>query len=791
MPVVACSVVEASFLVALAESVSVIAATGDVGTLLGYPAVALVQGEVSLPERIHGDDADIAEALFGPDIPRGEQVDNLRLRQASGRIRCVKAIYAKRQRDDGVVELTLRLQDAKSLPRTMDDAANTANFRAMMENTNDFVYFKDRNHVFTGASQTLVSLCHPAEQWTDLLGLTDYDVFPEPYADLYYRLEKQVFSGVAAAQEIQEFLSKDGQLNGWVDNRKFPIHDEAGEIIGLFGVARDITERIHAENRLKESEYFFRDSQRAANIGSYKFDICYDCWTSSEVMEQIFGIGPDYPRTLQGWLEAVHPDDRQMMQDYFTCNVLKNREPFNKEYRILRRSDGEMRWVLGLGQLRFDDDGQPCWMLGTIQDITERKQLDAELAHYRHNLETLVEERTLELSKAKDAAEAASFSKSAFLANMSHEIRTPLNAITGMAHLIRKGGLSPLQIDQLGKLEAAGEHLLEIINAVLELSKIEAGKYLLEETGVSVAGVVGGVVSIMQNRADAKGLKLRTELCQLPARLLGDPTRLQQTLLNYLSNAIKFTEHGEVVLQVEMLENGDDNVLLRFSVRDTGIGIAPEAVERLFTAFEQADNTTTRLYGGTGLGLAIARKLACMMGGEAGVDSTPGIGSTFWFSARLRRCVGGETEMPAATADDAANAIKRKFSGARVLLAEDEPINCEITLLLLEDAGLLADTAEDGMAAVEKAATNDYALILMDMQMPRMDGLEATRHIRRLDRQADTPILAMTANAFAEDRVRCLEAGMVDFIAKPVKPEIFYSVLLKALSAADSRASIL
>lgn len=536
------------------------------------------------------------------------------------------------------------------------------------------------------------------------------------------------------------------------------------------------------------------------------------------------------------------------------------------------------------------------------------------------------------LREACSAAESASRAKSSFLANMSHEIRTPMNAIIGLTHILSRTVRAPELLDKLGKIAGAADHLLSVINDILDISKIEANKLVLEKSDFDFSELLTRISAMIIDRVHAKGLELVIDADHSLGIVSGDATRLGQAVLNYLVNAVKFTEHGTILIRVRVLEERQESYFVRFEVEDTGIGIAPENLPRLFQSFEQADASTTRRFGGTGLGLAITRNLAALMGGEVGVESTLNVGSLFWMTVRLGKgklstgqyflpalsgkrvlvvddnpvarlvhtqlargtgleSVGapsGQAALDLITADDqrgtpfdlvmidfmmpgmdgfevlermkalplrhmpvaflvtasgdqsilddalrsgfldamfkplslsilhrhltkhlefilgrrgsghdsglapvtdseaAADRLKRDFDGLRVLLVEDDPLNQEVALIMLEVFGARVVIADNGQQAVDRVEECDYQLILMDMQMPVMDGIEATRRIRQLPNGQQVPIVAMTANAFAEDRQHCIEAGMNDFVTKPVMPEILYEKILRLLSTQAS-----
>lgn len=413
----------------------------------------------------------------------------------------------------------------------------------------------------------------------------------------------------------------------------------------------------------------------------------------------------------------------------------------------------------------------------------ENQEAMRQLADFNDRLEELVSVRTADLVTARNAAEAASRAKSMFLANMSHELRTPMNAIIGMTDMVLRQASDPKLIDRLSKVKAASLHLLGIINDILDLSKIEADRLELAHIGFKLSSVVRSLTGMLSPQAEQKGLAFDVEIASGLAEtpLLGDPMHLTQILLNLIGNAIKFTAKGSVRLRVLADEESESEMAVRFEVSDTGIGICVEDQQRIFSAFEQADGSLTRNYGGTGLGLAISRSLVKLMGGNIGLESVPEHGSTFWLTVRLNKTTADNLTDRVSTDHASGIRLKSDWAGKHILLAEDEPINQEVARALLEDVGLVVDVANNGQEAIDLACHNIYALILMDIQMPELNGLEATQAIRTESLNKSTPILAMTANAFSENRQDCLAAGMNEHISKPFEPERLYAIMLEWL----------
>lgn len=751
------------------------------------------------------------------------------------------------------------------------------------------------------------------------IGKTDFELRDPTLAARMQAVDEKVMSSGEGLQYEEDLVGPDGKVHTFVTN-KVPLFDENGGVYGLCGFATDITDRKAAEKKGEENQRRLQLNQRRLQMNQRRLQLAMDAaaagtfvWnfqTSEMEWDQrsleIFGLTAEsFKETYLDWMRHVHPDDQERVQETLQESLGETR--WEHEYRVIR-PDGQIRVVSAAGYFTLDGDGVPEMLIGLHLDVTEQR----------------VAQRALH--EAKYAAEQANRAKSDFLATMSHEIRTPMNAVIGMTHLVQRTDLNPKQADYVKKIESSAKSLLGIINDILDFSKIEAGKLKFESVDFDLDTVLENLAHLMAVRkAEKENLEVLFKVDNdVPRQLNGDPLRLGQVLTNLGANAVKFTESGQVLVSVRKVEGQAEgaaaqesgSALLEFSVTDTGIGMSMEEQERLFQPFSQTDSSTTRKYGGTGLGLSISKKMVEMMEGRIGVESEPGKGSRFFFTARLGvgsetrptqrhisadlrnlevlvaddnatsreileellmgfgyavtlsstgqeavdevRSRGGENpfdlvlldwRMPGMNGIDAAREIRQvcsekppvtilvtaygrddvarsaqiagvsnvlskpvnesqlfdaianafggtsqsepltstsgsiAFSGQRVLLVEDNEVNQQVARELLEQAGLHVTIANHGREAVDLLKAEPFELVLMDVQMPVMDGLTATRLIRHEKIAPKTPIVAMTANAMQGDRDVCLEAGMDDYVAKPIEPDELMATLARYLQS--------
>ncbi len=638
-------------------------------------------------------------------------------------------------------------------------------------------------------------------KWCELAGMSSERAAGQGWMDALHpddrkRVQAEWECCAHSGDEFQSeyrYRKPDG-VTTWVACRAVALRNEAGQITQYLGNVKDITQRKLAEERLRQSEARFELAVRGSNDVVWDWNTQTDEVYHSPRLAELLGYDHAAMQHNKQWLfELMHPDDRASTQASLEAH-LKSETPFDIEHRM-RTIGGEYRWFHSRGRMVRDAAGQPTRMVGTMSDITAQKRQEEALREYASEAEksrARIEGQACELSRQAEllrevnqVAKAASEAKGRFLANMSHEIRTPLNAILGMTQLALDGELRRDQRKLLDTVYSSGEHLLSLINDILDFSKIEAGKLDLESAPFSVRDCIQRTLSMFHLTAENKCITLQAELAEgVPQSLIGDERRVRQILVNLVGNAIKFTSQGEVAVLVQAGSGESTKPRWHFLVRDTGIGIPADKLDSIFRPFEQADTSTTRQFGGTGLGLSIVAALVDLMHGRAWVESELGSGSTFHFEIELaiaQEEAFNANSVPHRRITDNASAM----GPLKVLIADDDEFNQQLVMLLLQKQGFQLTQVDDGEAAVHAAAAQSFDLILMDMQMPRMSGLEATLAIREAEQAANTtpvPIIALTANVMEGDRVECLAVGMNGYVAKPIRREELFGEISRVLS---------
>jgi PAS domain S-box-containing protein len=653
-----------------------------------------------------------------------------------------------------------------------------AQFRLMVESVKDYAIFK------LDPSGRIMTWNKGARA---LKGYEQSEIIGSHFSR-FYRDESKA-SGLCEF-ELQE-ASETGRFEGegwrirkdgsefWANVVISAIRNSDGELLGFTKVTRDLTERRRAEEDLRKREVLLKEAQRIANVGSWEWDVKNNTITWSDEMFTIFDIQKEnFDPSFEGYLERLDPARRANIEKLIQDAMTTGRD-FAFEHTVKQRN-GSVKYVQGRGRVILDENGKPLKMTGTAQDITDRKKIEEELIAHQADLESHVRERTAELhealereKQAKKAAQAATQAKMQFLANMSHEIRTPMNAILGFTELLNGDNLNADQKDFLARVQANGIQLLQIIDDILDLSKFEAGKVPLNKEDFSLSDLLEEAVASIAPLADKKGLSVDIVKSPMtPAMIYSDSMRVKQILNNLLSNAIKFSDKGRIRVSTDVVSGRQDRSLLSISVEDSGIGISPENQRKLFQPFMQADGSIARKFGGTGLGLTLSRHIAQALGGDLVLKSSvPGMGSCFQFTMALEKIASTAPESLSAPvvriAPPTPSLDDLKLSRTvHILLAEDSPENDFLVRRYLKHDEIQIDSARNGFEALDLASKKNYDLVLMDLQMPELDGLEATRRLR--EQGFKNPIIAWTAHAFREDKERSLSAGCSGYLSKPV-----------------------
>ncbi len=615
----------------------------------------------------------------------------------------------------------------------------------------------------------------------ELMGMNYKTYMSQETAKNVYQTFNRVYTTRAPDKCFDWRITKKNGAKIYVESSVSLMEDAEGERIGFRGIARDVSERFQAAVALQENEKKYRTLFEDSRDAIFISDPIGKLIDANQSMLDLFGYTRSEMMQLNVWDTDTDPDGRVRFQQ-----ATKQTGSVRDLEVKLQKKNGAQMDCLVTATARLADDGGVLAFQGIVRDITKRKQVEADLRKHQEHLEELVEDRTAELGKAtlqaqqaKEAADDANEAKGSFLANMSHELRTPMNAVIGMTHLAMKTELTPKQHDYLNKIQSSAHSLLGIINDILDFSKIEAGKLDMESVDFGLDDVLENLTNLITVKAqEKKDLEVLFAIDpDVPRLLVGDPLRLGQVLINLANNAVKFTEAGEIVISTELLKQEDEQVTLKFSVRDTGLGLTQEQIARLFQAFTQADTSTTRKFGGTGLGLTISKRLVNMMHGEIWVESEPGQGSTFMFTAAFGRGQEKDKDRFRPSPD---------LRGMKVLVVDDNATSREILESILTSFSFeasLASSGEEGLTELENADKNHpYKLVVMDYRMPGIDGIEAARRIKQHTNLKTIPAVIMVTNYGTEEVMEMADEAELDgFLLKPVNPSVLFDAIMHAV----------